>query len=367
MAAVIRSRRDVLRLGAGLAASAALSNAAEAQSTTPLRSLGAGRGLIVGSACDTREISDSAYRSLVARESAIITGTWELQMKTVEPVQGTFVWPDSLLSYCTSNDMKLHGHALQWHQLTPAWLNAIQPGDRGKAAQLQYIMNLVSHYRGRMYAWDVVNEPIFTEDGRADGLRNSIWLRLVGADYIARAFRLARQADANAILVLNEYGIYYEHSYHEIRRQALLRLLENLVRSGVPINALGLQSHLSPNSRWGRLDVVRFGRFLDDVVALGLKLMITEFDVSDAYLPSDIVMRDRMVSDAAREYLDLVLSHRQCISLQTWGSSDRYSWLNWAAPRSDGLPVRPLPFDTNMEKKQLWSAIAASINGASAR
>ena len=366
MAAVIRNRRDFLKLGAGLAASAALPGAAQAQST-PLKTLGASRGLVVGSACDSREIANSDYRALVARESAVITGTWEFQMKTVEPIQGTFVWPNELVSYCTTNSMKLHGHALQWHTLTPSWLNNIQPGTPGKSAQLQYIMNLVSHYRGRMYAWDVVNEPIFTEDGRADGLRNSIWLRIVGSDYILRAFKLARQADANAILVLNEYGLYYEHSYHEIRRQALLRLLESLVRQGAPINALGLQSHLSPNSRWGRLDVVRFGQFLNDVEALGLKLMITEFDVSDAYLPADVVTRDRMVADAAREYLDLVLSHRSCISLQTWGSSDKYSWLNWAAPRTDGLQVRPLPFDANMVQKPLWSAIASSISNAPAR
>jgi endo-1,4-beta-xylanase len=362
----IHSRRGFLGLSAALCASAALSGAAGAQST-PLKTLGASRGLVIGSACDSREITNSDYKALIARESAVITATWELQMKTVCPTQGTFVWPSAIDSYATSYGMKLHGHALQWHTLQPAWLYTLQPGEPGKSAQLQYIMNLVSHFRGRMYAWDVVNEPIFTEDGRADGLRNTIWLQLVGSDYIARAFRLARQADANAILVLNEYGLYYQHPYHEIRRQALLRLLQSLVSQGVPINALGLQSHLAPNGPWGALDVVRFGQFLNNVDALGLKLMITEFDVSDKALPADIATRDQMVADAAREYLDLVLSHRSCISLQTWGSSDKYSWLNWAAPRTDGLQVRPLPFDTNMVQKRLWSAIASSMSNAPAR
>ena len=139
---------------------------------------------------------------------------------------------------------------------------------------------------------------------------------------------------ADAILVLNEYGIYYQHPYHEIRRQALLSLLESLVYHGVPIHALGIQSHLSPNSRWGALDVTRFGAFLNNVSALGLKIMITEFDVNDDYLPADIATRDQMVCDAAQQYLDLVLAQRSCISLQTWGSTDRYCWLNWSSPRS---------------------------------
>lgn len=362
MATLIHNRREFLGLAAGLAA-AALPRPAAAQSAT-LRSIGSSKRLVVGSACDSREIGNAEYRDLVAGESAVITPTWELQMKTVSPVQGQFVWPRALESYCSGNGLKMHGHALHWYQLYPSWLNNVAAGEPAKRVQLQYIMNVVSHFRGRMYAWDVVNEPIFTEDGRPDGLRNNIWVRLLGADYIPRAFKLARQADANALLVLNEYGFYYQHSYHEIRRQALLRLLESLVNHDVPIDALGIQSHLSPGGRWGRLDVTRFGQFLRDVTDLGLKLMITEFDVSDAALPSDIATRDQMVSDAAKEYLDLVLSHRACVSLQTWGSSDRYSWLNWAAPRSDGMQVRPLPYDTEMEKKPLWQAIARAIASA---
>src|SRR5262249_7569105 len=101
-----------------------------------------------------------------------------------------------------------------------------------------------------------------------------------------------------------------------------------------------------------------------DVTDLGIKLMITEFDVCDTYLPADVATRDQMVCDAARQFLDLVLSFRQCISLQTWGSSDRYSWLNWSAPRTDGQQVRPLPFDTDLQKKSLWSTITRSIANA---
>jgi endo-1,4-beta-xylanase len=364
MTGLIKTRRELFGLAGGLAASA-LPGIASAQSAATLKSVGAAKGLIVGSACDSREIGGNAnYKTLLAQESAAITPTWELQMKTVQPTQNTFVWADGLVSYCTSNGMKVHGHALHWHQLTPDWVSSIAAGDPAKRVQLSYIMNLVSHYRGRMWAWDVVNEPIYTEDGRPDGLRNSIWLRLIGADYISRAFKLARQADATAILVLNEYGFYYSHPYHELRRQALLTLLESLVYHGVPITALGIQSHLIPGGQWGALDVTRFGRFLSDVTNLGLKLMITEFDVCDKYLPSDVATRDQRVCDAAKEYLDLVLSYRSCISLQTWGSCDRYSWLNWSAPRSDGQQVRPLPFDNDLQKKSLYATISRSIASA---
>jgi endo-1,4-beta-xylanase len=361
----IKTRRDVLGLGAGLVASATLPGIAAAQTTATLKSVGAGKGLLVGSACDTREIGGNAqYKALLTQHSAVITPTWESQMKTVEPVQGTFVWPDALYNWCSASGMKMRCHALQWYQLTPDWFANVAAGDPAKRAQLQYIMNFVSHYRGRVWSWDVVNEPIAPEDGRPDGLRNSIWLQKIGADYISRAFTLAHQADASAVLVLNEYGLYYTHPYHELRRQALLSLLESLVYHGVPIHALGIQSHLAPNSRWGALDVTRFGQFLTNVTNLGLKLMITEFDVNDDYLPADVATRDQMVCDAAKQYLDLVLSYRACISLQTWGSSDRYSWLNWSSPRTDGQQMRPLPFDCDLQAKPLWSTIASSIANA---
>jgi endo-1,4-beta-xylanase len=218
-----------------------------------------------------------------------------------------------------------------------------------------------------MYSWVVVNEPIFTEDGRPDGLRNNIWVRLLGSDYIPRAFDLANKADRNAVLVLNEYGFWYEHPYHEIRRRALLNLLQTLVYHGTPVHALGIQSHLEPNGPWGRLDITRFGQLLNDVDSLGLKIHITELDVADSALPADIATRDQMVADATSEYLDLVLSHRSVTVLTTWGSSDRYSWLSWANRRSDGLPVRPLPYDADMRKKPMWDAIARSISSAPAR
>jgi endo-1,4-beta-xylanase len=340
-----------------------------AQATASLKSYGDLKRLIVGSATENAELTNTQYASLLSSDVGMLTATWELNWRVLEPTQGAFNFsaPDALLSFCSRNGMKFRGGSLAWYQLYPDWLNRVAAGAPARRVLTQYIRAVVGHFAGRMHSWDVVNEPIFTEDGRPDGLRNNIWVRLLGADYIPTAFQLAHEADRNAILVLNEYGFWYTHPYHVIRRRALLSLLESLVNHGTPINALGIQSHLEPNGPWGPLDISGFGQFLRDVSSLGLKIMITEFDVADKSLPADIATRDQMVADAATEYLDLVLAQRAVISLSTWGSSDRYTWLSWANPRSDGLPVRPLPYDTNLQKKPLRDAIVASINKVPSR
>jgi endo-1,4-beta-xylanase len=359
----------VLLGGGGALAAAALGPAAWAEERR-LKEIGARKGLLVGTAAETRELREHPdYGRLIAEQTAMLTATHELNWRTVHPAPDRFDFraADQLLGWCAERGLKFRGGSLAWYMLYPRWLESVAPGEAARTALSTYVATVAGRYRGRMHSWDVVNEPIFTEDRRPDGLRNNIWVRLVGPDYIDLAFRRAHEADPQAVLVLNEYGFYYTHPYHELRRQALLRLLRQLKERGTPVHALGIQSHLSPQGPWGTIDKPRFGQFLREVAGLGYKLMITELDVADAALPADIATRDRIAAEAAEDYLDFVLAERAVTALIVWQLSDRFSWITWSSPRPDRQPPRPLPYDAALRRKPLWDAIARALERAPAR
>jgi endo-1,4-beta-xylanase len=230
---------------------------------------------------------------------------------------------------------------------------------------LEHITKVAGHYAGRIHSWDVVNEAVFPKHGRSDGLRNTPWLEFLGPNYIDIAFRAAVAADPQALLVYNDYGMEYDTPKDEAKRTAVLKLLERLRSQGTPVQALGIQAHL-----WGgetRFNPRKLKAFLAEVAGLGLKILITELDVTDKHLPSDINLRDRLVAEIYQDYLSVVLDEPAVIAVITWGLSDRYTWLSQQQPRQDGQPVRPLPLDAQMRRKQAWKAIARAFDQAPAR
>lgn len=154
----------------------------------------------------------------------------------------------------------------------------------------------------------------------------------------------------------------YDTPKDEAKRTAVLKLLERLRSQGTPVQALGIQAHL-----WGgetRFNPSQLRAFLKDVASLGLKILITELDVTDKHLPSDIHLRDRLVAGIYQEYLSVVLDEPEVIAVITWGLSDRYTWLSQRQARRDGGAVRPLPLDANMRRKEAWKAIARAFKQA---
>jgi endo-1,4-beta-xylanase len=196
------------------------------------------------------------------------------------------------------------------------------------------------------------------------------WLKFLGADYIQRAFELAHAADPGAKLVLNETSLDYSdasgNSYWEKRRRALLTLLTNLKAKGTPIHALGIQSHLL--ARFNKnFDGNKFRKFLSEVASLGLKIIVSELDVSDAELPKSIEVRDRIVAQSYYEYLSVVLDEPAVTTVINWGLTDRYTWLSDFAPRNDGAEVRPLLRDRQYNRKPAWQAVARALKEAPVR
>jgi Beta-1,4-xylanase len=126
-----------------------------------------------------------------------------------------------------------------------------------------------------------------------------------------------------------------------------------------------MQSHLYGHVT--EFNPTKLRTFLSDVASLDLKILLTELDVNDKRLPADILVRDQIAARAYSDYLDVALDEPAVISVQTWGLSDRYTWLTQFAARDDGLPVRPLPLDENLERKLAWQAIAAAFDQAPVR
>ena len=218
-----------------------------------------------------------------------------------------------------------------------------------------HIERVAGRYAGRVHSWDVVNEAIQVQDGRPDGLRNSPWLRLVGDDYIEVAFRAARRADPQALLTYNDYGIEAEWPGDEAKRQAVLLMLRRLKARQVPIDAVGIQSHISagPSGRFG----AGLTKFIASVRELDLQVFLTEMDVNDRALGPDPETRDAAVAATYTEYLDLVLADPAVRAVVLWGVTDKFTWLNHEDERKDAVAERPLLFDGKYKPKQGFFAV----------
>lgn len=322
----------------------------------------AGRyGKLFGSAADREVLSrDPDYRAVLIDECSMVTPENSMKWERLRPEPNGFFFDnaDWLVDFATASELSVHGHTLVWHRQLPAWLDDSMNSGNAEKVLIDHIETVAGRYAGRMHSWDVVNEVIAPEHDRSDGLRLTPWLKHLGPDYIDLAFHTAAAADPNAILVYNDFGLDYDDHHSETKRQHVLDLLAGLLAKNAPMQALGLQAHLSadlpPNFK--ALD-----QFLHDIADLGLDVMITELDVSDQALPKDIALRDCLVADTYRAFLDVVTRHEHVISITVWGLSDRYTWLNEFAPRDDGEPVRPLPLDDDMNRKPAWAAISETL------
>jgi endo-1,4-beta-xylanase len=219
-----------------------------------------------------------------------------------------------------------------------------------------------------MHSWDVVNEAIDVADGRADGLRNSLWLRLIGEDYIELAFKTAREADPQALLTYNDYGIEPETRAGEQKRAAVIEMLRRMVARRVPVDAVGVQSHIAAAVAAGGNTTAtsQYGsglmRFIAAVRELGLQVFVTEMDVNDRALAADVRGRDASVAAAYQQYLELVLADPAVRLVLTWGITDRYTWLDHDQSRADGKPERPLPFDAENRAKPAFFAVRGAFD-----
>ena len=326
-----------------------------------LRVCASAKGLLAGFAVVPSMLRKDAIYTRVVREQAnLIVAENAMKWAALRPSATTYDFDDadSLLTFAEQNRMKIRGHNLLWHRGIPNWFTSMATTANAKQLLQSHIETVAGRYAGRIHSWDVVNEAIQISDGRPDGLRDSPWLRLVGDDYIEVAFRAARQADPQALLTYNDYGIEAESPQDEAKRQAVLLMLRRMRTRRVPIDAVGLQSHLSAGTKYGD----GLMRFIANVRELDLQVFITEMDVNDRRLAPAIAARDVAVAQTYKDYLDLVLSDAAVTAVVMWGVSDRDTWLNHEDSRSDGRAERPLLFDDKFRAKQDFFAVRDAIN-----
>jgi endo-1,4-beta-xylanase len=323
----------------------------------PLRRVAHASGMKFG--CAARAPSAQADPILlkeIAKEANFFIPEWHLKWNITEPHPNEFdfVAADSIADFAAHHDMIMYGHTLVWHEAIPEWVTKIPTAKDARIALERHIGTLVSRYHGKLWAWDVVNEPIEPNDRLDNGYRNSMWFQLLGIDYVDLAFRLARATDVKTPLSLNEYGFEYNTAECQQRREHIFALLRTLRTRHTPIDCFGLQSHLACHLIFDREELTEF---LRNVVDLGYRLMITELDVNDVEIPGSIAERDAAVARHVDEYLDIVFSVARPLSLATWGLSDRYTWLKQYKKRADSQPLRPLPLDADFNRKPMWSML----------
>jgi endo-1,4-beta-xylanase len=350
------NRRQLL---AGSAAALALPAAAQ---TASLRGLAASHGLVFGSAAATYELKDSDFVAALVRDAAQLVPEYEMKRDVLEPQAGRYDFSDldRLFAFAAANGLSMRGHTLVWYYANPAWLPPLLAARRDERLLTDHVQTVVKRYS--MASVDVVNEALAPpgEELRADGFRPSPWLDAFGPGHIDLAFHAARAADARVKLVYNDWGFEQGAPENDRFRARTLRLLDGLLKRRVPIDALGIQGHLSAFGN--RVDQRKLAGFLREIEARGLGILITELDVDDTGGPSDIAARDRAVADEARRFLDVALASPATSTVLTWNLSDRYvdppdEW----KLKLQGWRFRKTPYDAMMRKKPLWQALAQSF------
>jgi endo-1,4-beta-xylanase len=316
-------------------------------------------------------IHNPDYTAIIKAECGVVVPENELKWQSVRPSPTTydFARMDDIVRWAQANGQAVRGHTLLWHRPRwfPRWLNdydfGANPTREAERLVVEHIRTVTDRYRGTITSYDVVNEAIDHDTNKT--IETSL-SRAMGSPeaVLDLAFHTAREQLPSGELVYNDYMSWEPD--HRAHCADVLRLLEGFRKRNVPVDALGIQSHieiysLDPGSGVGPYDEAGWRRFLDEVVAMGYKLLITEFDVKDKALPGEIAVRDARVADFTRRYFDLMLEYEELGDVLAWGMVDRFSWLQGFAPRDDKLEVRSCPYDSAYRPKPLREALAQSF------
>ena len=326
---------------------------------------------------DRGSFANPQYAAILEKECALLVPENELKWQWTRPAADKFDFRqfDAIADYAAAKGFQLRGHTLFWfpEKWYPKWLVGHDFGARPAAAAeamlRDHVRTVCRRYGQRIYSYDVVNEAVQPETGQ---IRDTVISKALGHEATLDVmFHTARAEAPHAQLVYNDYMSWERHTEDETHIRGVLKLLEGFRKRGTPVDALGIQSHIRLLKDASVAEIVSesegpWRRFLDEVVGMGYKLEITEFDVNDRTAPTDRAVRDRMVADYAKAYLDVMLSYRQLRDILAWGMVDRYSWLNDFDPRADKTLKRGTPYDRDFGRKPLREAIAAAFMGAKA-
>jgi len=344
-----------------------------------LRAHATARGLMYGTAVVPQLLdveglaagtTTDGYTLLIKEQADILVAENAMKWGALRPSPGVFDFTqaDKLMRFAAVAGQRVRGHNLCWHEGNPAWLKTMANKDNARQLLTEHIQTVAGHFRGQLQSWDVVNEAIDPKDGLAGGMRKTIWLDLIGPEYLELAFRTAAAADPTTKLTYNDYGIELDTPEQTQKRDQVMALLRRFKVQGVPIHAVGVQSHLSAAGPQPGAGLVAFIR---EAGKMGLEVFITEMDVNTRKIEGGSEAQDAAVAKVFRDYPALVLAEPNVPILLTWGITSAHSWLTqskqpWAM-RPDGARQRPLPFDDELKPTAAFAALRSAIDGAPSR
>lgn len=288
-----------------------------------LAALGAGCGMKVGIQCSVGRFTQAVLGSFLKNNFNMITPPLKWSNLRPTPDQFDFTSSDREFAYSKAHGLAVHGHNLCWNSSNPAWFDVALTKQNARDHLISHITKVVKRYRGQVDSWDVVNEPIAVWNKRPDGLRTGPWLELIGPEYIDLAFDAAKAADPAALRTLNlNLCENQTHSGDQVR-QASLSLVKALLKRGVPVQAVALESHIDGPWKPNDPSFLNFIRALRDT---GVDVYISEFDVNDTEIQGTDTQVKAVVAETYCDYLTDVLSVTRIKRLIFWSMSDRFDW-----------------------------------------
>jgi len=309
----------------------------------PLRAAATSAGKLVGAAVQSSFLNDSRYSAVFTRHFNYVTAEYEMKWDPIERTRGAedFSGGDAIVSYAAAHGMQVKGHTLVWHGAIPAWVNNLSAADLRVEFE-RHIRSVASHYSGRVVAWDVVNEAI-SDNGF--GLRDSIFRQNLGDNYIADAFRIAHEADPQALLFYNDYAGEGLGG----KSDAIYDLVRGLRMQGVPIDGVGLQMHIRAGAPPSDTGVAANMRRL---AALGLRVNISEMDVRIGDLGGATTANLATQKTVYHSIVTVCVAEPACHGVTFWGFTDAHSWIY----NQYGADA-PLLFDTQYGPKPAFYGV----------
>ena len=292
-------------------------------------------------------LTDTNYRNIALNQFNIITPENSMKPQFIHPLPEVYDFSeaDQLVDIAQKNNILVHGHVLVYDKSNPDWMTK-SPEIQRQAIMIDHITKVVSHFKGKVAQWDVVNEPFskknaLYKNGKS-GLEPNIWFLAMGEEYIDLAFKTARTADPSAKLYLNDYGVENDGQHWD----ALLALVKRLQQRGVPIDGVGFESHIYGDGDYVNTEQLK--KHMEILDSMGLKVRISEIDVTGDDPKEQI---NQYVN-----VLDVCLQAQNCTSYATWGITDRYG----STTRSDRYPLvygTSLLWDKDFKSKPAYEAL----------
>ncbi|RYJ29573.1 endo-1,4-beta-xylanase A precursor [Streptomyces sp. L-9-10] len=322
-------------LATGVAAAPAPAAEAEMIQASTLGAQAAQSGRYFGTAVAAGKLGDGTYVTILDREFNSVTPENEMKWDTIERSRGSFnfVPADQIVDRASARGQRVRGHTLVWHSQLPAWVSSLTDANTLRGVMNNHISTVMNHYRGKVQAWDVVNEAF--ADGSSGQHRSSVFQNLLGDGFIEEAFRAARTADPASKLCYNDYNI---ENWSDAKTQGVYRMVRDFKARGVPIDCVGFQAHFGTGG-----PPAAFQTTLSNFAALGVDVQITELDIAQA------------PTTAYANTVRACMNVARCTGITVWGIRDSDSWRSGE---------NPLLFDRNGNKKAAYQATLTALGGS---